>query len=359
MSDNLSLAPASIGLQGLTKQYGSTAVVRDVDLDIRAGEFMTFLGPSGSGKTTTLNMIAGFVAPTNGDVLVDGRSVRAVPTHKRGMGMVFQGYTLFPHLSVGDNVGFPLKQRGIAKKKRRQLVQEALGTVELDGFADRSPRELSGGQQQRVSLARAIVYRPPVLLMDEPLGALDKRLRDALQEEIRAIHRQIGTTFIYVTHDQEEALSLSDRIAVYKDGRIEQVGTPSDLYDRPATLFVARFLGESTLLRGEVDASELSALRIGSRKIPVTNPNKVTGAAIAMIRPERLRLLPPGDPTGVLEVKVLNEIYLGHVRKLAISLPDGTTGVVRESPGLTSPLAPGDSARLAWDAADAVVLPKE
>jgi putative spermidine/putrescine transport system ATP-binding protein len=181
-------------------------VVRDVDLDIRAGEFMTFLGPSGSGKTTTLNMIAGFVEPTNGDVLVDGRSVRAVPTHKRGMGMVFQGYTLFPHLSVGDNVGFPLKQRGIAKKKRRQLVQEALGTVELDGFADRSPRELSGGQQQRVSLARAIVYRPPVLLMDEPLGALDKRLRDALQEEIRAIHRQIGTTFVYVTHDQEEAL---------------------------------------------------------------------------------------------------------------------------------------------------------
>jgi putative spermidine/putrescine transport system ATP-binding protein len=304
-------------------------------------------------------MIAGFVEPTNGDVLVDGRSVRAVPTHKRGMGMVFQGYTLFPHLSVGDNVGFPLKQRGIAKKKRRQLVQEALGTVELDGFADRSPRELSGGQQQRVSLARAIVYRPPVLLMDEPLGALDKRLRDALQEEIRAIHRQIGTTFVYVTHDQEEALSLSDRIAVYKDGRIEQVGTPSDLYDRPATLFVARFLGESTLLRGEVDASELSALRIGSRKIPVTNPNNVTGAAIAMIRPERLRLLPPGDSTGVLEVKVLNEIYLGHMRKLAISLPDGTTGVVRESPGLTSTLAPGDCAQLAWDAADAVVLPKE
>jgi len=320
---------------------------------------MTFLGPSGSGKTTTLNMIAGFVEPTNGDVLVDGRSVRAVPTHKRGMGMVFQGYTLFPHLSVGDNVGFPLKQRGIAKKKRRQLVQEALGTVELDGFEDRSPRELSGGQQQRVSLARAIVYRPPVLLMDEPLGALDKRLRDALQEEIRAIHRQIGTTFIYVTHDQEEALSLSDRIAVYKDGRIEQVGTPSDLYDRPATLFVARFLGESTLLRGEVDASDLSALRIGSRRIPVTNPNKVSGAAIAMIRPERLRLLPPGDATGALEVRVLNEIYLGHVRKLAISLPDGTTGVVRESPGLTSTLAPGDSARLAWDAADAVVLPTE
>lgn len=359
MSDNLSLAPASIGLQGLTKQYGTTAVVRDVQLDIQAGEFMTFLGPSGSGKTTTLNMIAGFVQPTNGDVLVDGRSLRAVPTHKRGMGMVFQGYTLFPHLSVGDNVGFPLKQRGIAKKKRRQLVQEALGTVELDGFADRSPRELSGGQQQRVSLARAIVYRPPVLLMDEPLGALDKRLRDALQEEIRAIHRQIGTTFIYVTHDQEEALSLSDRIAVYNDGRIEQVGTPSDLYDRPATLFVARFLGESTLLRGEVDASELSALRMGSRKIPVTNPNKVTGAAIAMIRPERLRLLPPGESTGALEVKVLNEIYLGHVRKLAISLPDGTTGAVRESPGLTSALAPGDSARLAWDAADAVVLPKE
>jgi putative spermidine/putrescine transport system ATP-binding protein len=198
-----------------------------------------------------------------------------------------------------------------------------------------------------------------VLLMDEPLGALDKRLRDALQEEIRAIHRQIGTTFVYVTHDQEEALSLSDRIAVYNDGRIEQVGTPSDLYDRPATLFVARFLGESTLLRGEVDASELSALRIGSRRIPVTNPNKVTGAAIAMIRPERLRLLPPGESTGALEVKVLNEIYLGHVRKLAISLPDGTTGAVRESPGLTSTLAPGDSARLAWDAADAVVLPKE
>ncbi|MBC7630803.1 MAG: ABC transporter ATP-binding protein [Flavobacterium sp.] len=355
----MTLAPSSVGLQGLTKNYGETPAVRDVDLDIWAGEFMTFLGPSGSGKTTTLNMIAGFVEPTNGDVLIDGQSVRAVPTHKRGMGMVFQGYALFPHLSVGDNVGFPLKRRGIAKKKRRQLVEEALGTVELDGFADRSPQELSGGQQQRVSLARAIVYRPPVLLMDDPLGALDKRLRDALQEEIRAIHRQVGTTFVYVTHDQEEALSLSDRIAVYNHGGIEQVGTPRDLYDRPATLFVARFLGESTLLCGVVDTPDLSVLRTGSRRIPVTNPNKVTGAAIAMIRPERLRLLPLGDPTGVLEIRVQSETYLGHVRKLGISLPDGTAGVVSESPGLASTVVPGDSALLAWDVADAVVLPGE
>src|SRR5271157_4624965 len=243
---------ASVVLSGIEKRFDNVGAVRGVSLDIRSGEFLTLLGPSGSGKTTTLMLIAGFETPTTGDIAIDGRSVVALPPHKRNIGMVFQNYALFPHLTVAENIGFPLKQRGIDRATRARLVAESLELVRLSGYQARTPRQLSGGQQQRVALARAIVFRPRLLLMDEPLGALDKQLREGLQLEMRRLHAGLGITFIYVTHDQEEALTMSDRIAVMNEGRIAQIGTPEDLYDRPSSRFVASFLGESNFLPGIV-----------------------------------------------------------------------------------------------------------
>ena len=239
---------ASVSLNDLEKSYDRVAAVAGVSLDIHSGEFLTLLGPSGSGKTTTLMMIAGFETPTGGDIAIDGKSVVAVPPYRRNIGMVFQNYALFPHLTVADNIGFPLKQRGVAKAERAKLVGEALELVHLPGYGERYPRQLSGGQQQRVALARAIVFKPRLLLMDEPLGALDKQLRENLQLEMRRLHADLGITFIYVTHDQEEALTMSDRIAVMNEGLVAQVGRPEDLYDRPSSRFVAGFIGESNFL---------------------------------------------------------------------------------------------------------------
>src|SRR5580658_6506385 len=236
---------AAVFLSGLEKRYGSVGAVCGVSLDIRSGEFLTLLGPSGSGKTTTLMMIAGFETPTGGDIAIDGTSVVAMPPYRRNIGMVFQNYALFPHLTVADNIGFPLKQRGVGKAERAKLVGEALELVHLPGYGERYPRQLSGGQQQRVAFARAIVFKPRLLLMDEPLGALDKQLRENLQLEMRRLHADLGITFIYVTHDQEEALIMSDRIAVMNEGRIVQLGKPEQLYDRPCDQFVASFIGES------------------------------------------------------------------------------------------------------------------
>ncbi|MDW6061456.1 ABC transporter ATP-binding protein [Streptomyces sp. FXJ1.4098] len=358
-SADLKRSGAAIELRGLTKTYGSSQAVRGVDLTIEPGEFMTFLGPSGSGKTTTLNMIAGFVPPTSGDILVDAEPLNAVPPHRREMGMVFQGYALFPHLSVWDNIEFPLRQRKMPKAERRELVRAAVRTVQLEGFERRRPAQLSGGQQQRVAFARAIVYRPPVLLMDEPLGALDKKLREALQEEIREIHRQVGTTFVYVTHDQEEALTLSDRIAVYDDGRIVQVGTAEELYERPKSLFVAQFLGESTLLRGVVHPDDPKRLHAGAYGIPLPGGHAVRGDAVVVIRPERLRLSAeePAPGRAGVPVTVRDESYLGHSRKLTVELPGGSTGLVREGPGTASGLRVGDTGFATWDPAVAAVVP--
>ena len=252
---------ASITMRGLTKRYGPVTAVDAIDLDARPGEFLTLLGPSGSGKTTTLNMIAGFVDVTEGELRMDEREMTNLPPYKRNIGMVFQHYALFPHMTVEENIEYPLRQRSIAKAERHTMVAQALETVGLGDLGRRRPKELSGGQQQRVALARALVYSPRVLLMDEPLGALDKKLRDSLQLEIKRIHAELGTTFVYVTHDQDEALVLCDRIAVFNDGRIEQIGTPTELYEYPDSLFVAQFLGESSLFHGivhggkEVDAN--------------------------------------------------------------------------------------------------------
>jgi putative spermidine/putrescine transport system ATP-binding protein len=240
----------------ISKHYGHVKAVDAVDLQVARGEFLTLLGPSGSGKTTMLMMIAGFVAPTAGQILLDGRDITHLPPEKRDFGMVFQGYALFPHLSVFDNVAFPLKVRRRPVEQVRAEVGRALDLVQLGHLATRMPRQLSGGQQQRVALARALVFTPNVLLLDEPLGALDRKLRTEVQIELKQLHARIGTTFVYVTHDQEEALSMSDRIAIVRDGSFVQIGSPTELYERPATRFVAGFLGESNFLSGLVQAAD-------------------------------------------------------------------------------------------------------
>lgn len=352
-----------ITLLGLEKKYGSTAVVKAIDLDIRPGEFMTFLGPSGSGKTTTLNMIAGFTSSTSGRLEIDGRSVANVPPHKRDIGMVFQSYALFPHMSVFANIEFPLRRRRIAKAERASMVHDALEMVRMTEYKDRLPSELSGGQQQRIALARALVYQPQVLLMDEPLGALDKKLRDWLQSEIKRIHQEVGSTFVYVTHDQEEALSLSDRIAVFNNGIIEQVGTGEELYERPKTLFVGTFLGESTLFRGAVASREGDRVEIQSGSARLRARGAVAGdEAAILVRPENLRLLSASPEHACtssrdgVAVTVLSATYLGSAWRHTVRLPDGSAGLVR-GPRSNNALEVGDPAWLEWDTANAVLLP--
>ncbi|WP_166986145.1 ABC transporter ATP-binding protein [Canibacter zhoujuaniae] len=328
---------AEIRLEGITKVYPTSVALDHVSLHIKAGEFITFLGPSGSGKTTTLNLIAGFASLTEGDVFIDDIKMNDVPVHKRELGIVFQHYALFPHMNVAKNVGFPLKQRGVNKKEIAERVDKALAVAGLSGFGNRLPNELSGGQQQRVALARALVFDPLVLLLDEPLGALDKKLREGLQLELRRIHKEVGRTFIFVTHDQEEALLLSDRIAVFNAGRIEQVGTAQELYDAPCSRFVAEFIGDSTI----VESGE-------------------TGLAY-VVRPERGTLFPsgadiPADMQAV-PVTIKQSIYLGSGWKFEIELKDGTKGVVR-SPNLHNWIT-GDniSAQLAWNPTNTPTVP--
>ncbi len=292
------LAPrgAPIELRGIVKRYGAMTAVDAVSLAIAAGEFVSFLGPSGSGKTTTLLMIAGFVAPNAGAILLGGADITRLPPYRRNIGMVYQSYALFPHMTVARNIAFPLRMRGMRKAEIRRRTERVLGLVRLEGFEDRLPNQLSGGQQQRVALARALVFEPPLLLMDEPLGALDKKLREELQVEIKRIQREIRSTVVYVTHDQEEALSMSDRVVVMNRGRIEQVGSPSELYERPRTRFVADFLGAANFLEAEIirrDGTALLRTRNGTL-LEATLPEGAVfgGSALVAIRPERVRLGP-------------------------------------------------------------------
>ena len=283
-------ASGGLTLRGLVKRYGAVQAVAGVDLEIRRGEFLTLLGPSGSGKTTLLMMIAGFQDATEGDILLDGEPITGTPAEKRNFGMVFQGYALFPHMTVADNIGYSLSVRGRPKAEIASRVAEMLELVQLTGKERRLPSELSGGQQQRVALARALAFSPPVLLLDEPLGALDRKLRVEVQEQLKDLHRRVGTTFIYVTHDQDEALSMSDRVVIMRDGRIEQVGSPEVLYTRPRTEFAASFLGKSNFL-----------LRDGRRW---------------SIRPERIDLVAQG--LGRVSGRVLSLSYFGPVLKYQI-----------------------------------------
>lgn len=341
---------ATIDVLDVTKTYGSFKAVNDINLHIEAGEFMSFLGPSGSGKTTTLNLIAGFTDITKGEIKIGGNAVQHLPAHKRNIGVVFQHYALFPHMTVLKNVMYPLALRKIPKEKREKIAKNVLAMVKLESFIDRYPSELSGGQQQRVALARSIVFDPPLLLMDEPLGALDKKLREWLQLEIKRIHRDLGTTFVYVTHDQEEALALSDRIAVFNHGRIEQIGTGRQLYEQPSTLFVGKFIGESSVIKGK-------AIRSGDRSAvdyqgnTVFAPGAIDNAdAAILVRPEKIavsrnKLTDPSLNT--LAGRITERLYLGSGIKYEIELQDGT--LVTSRVGLTDEIIEiGSNIFISW-----------
>ncbi|MET0992711.1 MAG: ABC transporter ATP-binding protein [Mycobacterium sp.] len=352
---------ASIELIDVSKSFGPVTAVRDVNLMIEPGEFVTLLGPSGSGKTTTLNVISGFDRPTAGTLKVDGHDLTGVPTHKRGMGMVFQQYALFPHMTVLDNVMFPLKQRKLDKQAATEKARGALAAVELGDYGTRKPSELSGGQQQRVALARAIVYEPRVLLMDEPLGALDKKLRESLQLEIKRLHKDVGSTFVFVTHDQEEALALSDRIAVFNNGAIEQIGTAEELYERPESLFVARFLGESSTFAGECStAGDVTTVTLDEQTVSANGRLDNGGRGAVIVRPERIVLRSAGEevPTGwnAVPATVTEQVYLGMGRLLLLRRKGGDRVNVREPAGRWSPAKVGGEVLATWRAEDGVLL---
>jgi spermidine/putrescine ABC transporter ATP-binding subunit len=356
---------ASVSLNDVEKSYECVAAVAGVSLDIHSGEFLTLLGPSGSGKTTTLMMIAGFETPTSGDIAIDGTSVVATPPHRRNIGMVFQNYALFPHLTAAENIGFPLKQRGVGKAERAKLVGEALELVHLPGHGERYPRQLSGGQQQRVALARAIVFKPRLLLMDEPLGALDKQLRENLQLEMRRLHADLGITFIYVTHDQEEALVMSDRIAVMNAGLVAQVGRPEDLYDRPNSRFVAAFLGESNFLPALVCGIEDDVVVVeceGTIVRALCPGRHATGAKVMLTtRPERIHFADGAwnstTPQNRLSVTVTEAIFAGERCRYLLQASDGTTMVLKEpSSAAIRRRAVGERAEIAWSIADTILV---
>ncbi|MFN7008695.1 MAG: ABC transporter ATP-binding protein [Allorhizobium sp.] len=360
MTANRQSAGAAIEIRNASKRYGAFTALKDIDLHIRPGEFMTLLGPSGSGKTTTLNLIAGFTDISSGALEIGGKSVTGLPSHKRNIGVVFQHYALFPHMTVGKNVAYPLTLRGIKGEDRDRRVRRALDMVKMADFAHRYPSELSGGQQQRVALARALVFDPPLLLMDEPLGALDKKLREWLQLEIKRIHRELGTTFVYVTHDQEEALVLSDRIAVFNGGRIEQIGTGRELYDHPATLFVGRFIGESTVLRGTTEILGGNTLMtIGDQRIVAEGRLADDARPVMLVRPERLALKRPGAEMSAgenrLSGQVIEAIYLGSGSKYEVRLTDGTVAVIRCALGAAD-FSIGDAADITFQPTDPILL---
>ncbi|HKV00070.1 MAG TPA: ABC transporter ATP-binding protein [Vineibacter sp.] len=349
---------------GVCKSYdGDTLAVANVDLAIAKGEFVTFLGPSGSGKTTSLMMLAGFETPTAGDIRLAGRSVRHIPPHRRNIGMVFQNYALFPHMTVAQNIGFPLSVRGAKREDIAKRVDRALSLVRLDGFGHRRPSELSGGQQQRVALARAVVFDPDLVLMDEPLGALDKQLREQLQLEIKHIHADLGVTIVYVTHDQSEALTLSDRIAVFKDGAIQQIGGAVEIYERPATSFVAQFIGESNRLDGTVVAREgdRCVVRVDGdllvKAVPVAVGDMGSRTTLS-IRPEHVVI----DPTdshwdNVVPARLENLIYHGDHARAQFRLGAGQIFTVKISnPRHAGAFAVGVDVRLAWRATDCRAL---
>ncbi|MFH0517986.1 ABC transporter ATP-binding protein [Streptomyces sp. M41] len=320
----------AVRLDGVSKQYGESYAVHHLDLDIAAGHFFSLLGPSGCGKTTTLRMIGGFSDPTEGAVLLAGEDVTALPPNRRNVNTVFQSYALFDHLSIADNVAFGLKRKGVARAEIRERVGEMLELVQLAGFADRRPGTLSGGQRQRVALARALVNRPAVLLLDEPLAALDLKLRRQMQVELKQIQREVGITFVFVTHDQDEALTMSDRIAVMNEGRVEQCGTPEDIYEHPASSFVASFMGTSNLMTGtyrdgEVQLAKGPALPVGARS------EIADGAAVSVsVRPEKIWLSDFEPGMSMLSGVLRETVYSGPTTTYLIELAPGVTLSVLE-----------------------------
>ncbi|HEV8533313.1 MAG TPA: ABC transporter ATP-binding protein [Methylomirabilota bacterium] len=364
-------AGAEVRLHELTKTFGPVVAVRDVSVTVAPGSFFTLLGPSGSGKTTTLMMVAGFVYPTRGEVFVDGVPMASRPPQKRDLGMVFQSYAVFPHLTVDENIAFPLEIRKASRAEIRRAVGEALELVRLQGYERRLPRQLSGGEQQRVALARALVFRPRVLLMDEPLGALDKKLRAHMQLELKHIQQHLHVTVLYVTHDQEEALTMSDRVAVMRGGRIEQVGSPAELYDTPGSSFVADFIGESNFLEGIALSAEgdgrwrcraaggLEFLGVGA--VPLQAGQAITAA----IRPEKL--VPaedggervPGKHVNTCKGVVEEAIYVGDATRYRVDLgPDGALTIKVTNRLAARPLSAGAMAALTWSPDETRLFPR-
>jgi putative spermidine/putrescine transport system ATP-binding protein len=362
--------PSTIGALGarvafdrIEKRYGPVVAVDEVSLDIAPGEFVTLLGPSGSGKTTTLMMLAGFEVPTTGEIFVDGDPIAAVPPYRRNIGMVFQNYALFPHMTVGENIAFPLQMRKMSRAEIARHTAEVLQLVGLPGYEGRYPRQLSGGQQQRVAVARALVFNPRVLLMDEPLGALDKQLRERLQLEIKALHEQLGVTIIYVTHDQEEALVMSDRIAVMNEGRIEQCGHPTALYDEPKTRFVASFIGESNFIDGTVqsrdeDSAVVAVPGLGPLRALCHPDLRPGGEAAVTVRPEKIVAADGvGEDMNVVDATVEDVVFVGEMRRYVVALPGGQQLVLKAQNrrGVRN-FARGDAIRVAWNVRDSRIV---
>jgi putative spermidine/putrescine transport system ATP-binding protein len=349
----------ALALRALVKRYPNFVAVDGIDLDLAPGEFVTLLGPSGSGKTTTLMMIAGFTPPSAGDILLNGRSVTALAPERRNIGVVFQNYALFPHMTVQENIGFPLRMRNQPKAAIASKVANALRLVQLENLGERLPRQLSGGQQQRIALARALVFDPDLLLMDEPLGALDKNLREQMQFELKRLHAELGVTILYVTHDQEEALTMSDRIALMNKGSIVQVGTAEDLYERPANRFVAAFIGESNVIEGRVVEDGVFVATSGAR-FPLgrtQDPAVVSAATSMMVRPEKFSFAASPEQPDALIGKVAGRIYVGDCTRYLVEVAGGLRLIVKVQNRRTTDLAQqGELVGLLLDSADARLL---
>ncbi|MFD1340806.1 ABC transporter ATP-binding protein [Litorisediminicola beolgyonensis] len=350
------MSDAFVAFERVQKSYdGETLVVKDLNLAMPKGEFLTMLGPSGSGKTTCLMMLAGFETATHGEIKLDGKPINNIPPHKRGIGMVFQNYALFPHMTVAENLSFPLEVRGMDKSKREEKIKRALGMVQMEAFAGRRPTQLSGGQQQRIALARALVFEPELVLMDEPLGALDKQLRETLQFEITNLAHELGITVVYVTHDQTEALTMSDRVAVFDDGRIQQLAPPDELYEKPKNSFVAQFIGENNTLEGTVE--QISGGRCTVKldngemidAIPV-NVSKAGERTRVSIRPERVEFNPElGPDAHTLEAEVKEFIYMGDVFRTRLKVAGNDHFIVKTRNRADQVrLDPGAKVKIGW-----------
>ena len=356
---------AFVAFEHVQKSYdGVSLVVKDLNLSIGKGEFLTMLGPSGSGKTTCLMMLAGFETATNGEIKLDGVNINQVPPHKRGIGMVFQNYALFPHMTVGENLSFPLEVRGMGKDEREAKIKRALDMVQMGAFANRRPAQLSGGQQQRIALARALVFDPKLVLMDEPLGALDKQLREHMQFEIKHLHESLGITVVYVTHDQGEALTMSDRVAVFNDGKIQQLAPPADLYERPDNSFVAQFIGENNKLLGTIEElnGDKALVRLTTGELidaTAVNAKEKGLKTLVSIRPERVEfkpeMMPPGAHT--IDAEVVEIIYMGDILRavLKVAGSDNFVMKMRNTLGQTR-LSPGQKIKVGWHPQDARAL---
>jgi putative spermidine/putrescine transport system ATP-binding protein len=354
-----------VTFDSVQKSYdGETLVVKDLNLTVGRGEFLTMLGPSGSGKTTSLMMLAGFESATHGEIRLDGRPINQVPPHKRGIGMVFQNYALFPHMTVGENLAFPLEVRGIGKDERETRIKRALDMVQMGAFANRRPAQLSGGQQQRIALARALVFDPKLVLMDEPLGALDKQLREHMQFEIKHLHESLGITVVYVTHDQGEALTMSDRVAVFNDGRIQQLAPPADLYERPENSFVAQFIGENNKLPGVIEelSGDKALVRLSTGELIDATPVNVSEKGqktLVSIRQERVEFKPELMPRGThtLESEVLEVIYMGDILRTRMRVAGTEDFVMKLRNSLDQArFTPGEKIQIGWHPQDARAL---